>query len=145
MLCQILDYIDPEKEYIKHRLYREHCLQTQDGIYLKDLRIFKNRDLSNLILIDNSAYSYFLQPLNAIPIIPFYDNKQDNELKDLTQYLLNINLNQFRQKDIRDILARSFMLDLVQQYCSVDDAYMAVLKKTNEMGYGYSKGNQMIS
>lgn len=30
-----------------------------------------------MVLIDNAAYSFSLQPQNGIPIINFYDNKQD--------------------------------------------------------------------
>ena len=34
----ILDFIDPDREFISHRLYRQHCVQTEFG-YIKDLRI----------------------------------------------------------------------------------------------------------
>lgn len=36
----ILDYIDPNHEFITHRLYRQHCFLTDEGYYVKDLRIF---------------------------------------------------------------------------------------------------------
>jgi CTD small phosphatase-like protein 2 len=54
----ILDYIDPEKKYIQHRLYREHCIKTTDNVYIKDLSIFKNRDLKDMIIVDNAVYSF---------------------------------------------------------------------------------------
>ena len=28
---EILDYLDPAKELIQHRLYREHCFISQEG------------------------------------------------------------------------------------------------------------------
>lgn len=37
----ILDYIDPKRELFQHRLYRQHCILTSEGHYVKDLRIFK--------------------------------------------------------------------------------------------------------
>jgi CTD small phosphatase-like protein 2 len=37
----ILDYIDPKHELFQHRLYRQHCVLTPEGYYVKDLRIFK--------------------------------------------------------------------------------------------------------
>ena len=40
------------------------------------------------MLVDNAAYSYGLQLGNGIPIIPYYDNKDDTELKSLMGYLL---------------------------------------------------------
>lgn len=46
-------------------------------MYIKDLRIFTNRDLDNIVLIDNAPYSYFFQLENGIPILPFYNSKDD--------------------------------------------------------------------
>ena len=34
-----------------------------------------------------AAYSYCFQPENGVPIIPFYNNKADMELKEVTTYL----------------------------------------------------------
>ena len=39
----ILDYLDPEKKLIEHRLYRNHCT-LEKGFYVKDLRVV-NRNL----------------------------------------------------------------------------------------------------
>ena len=52
-------------------------MTTDDGIHLKDLRIFRDRDLKDLLIIDNAAYSFGFQVENGVPIIPFYDNKND--------------------------------------------------------------------
>ena len=53
----VIDYLDPKGEYISHRLFRESCIQSEDGIYIKDLRVI-NRELSDIILIDNSPISF---------------------------------------------------------------------------------------
>ena len=47
----ILDVLDPKKDYIQHRLYRQHT-QYDDGVYVKDLNIL-GRDLKRTIIIDN--------------------------------------------------------------------------------------------
>lgn len=47
------------------------------GVYTKDLRVIQNRRLEDLILVDNSTYSFILQLQNGIPIIPYYNNKGD--------------------------------------------------------------------
>ena len=54
----IIDYIDPTGTLIQHRLYRDHCIKTTDNVYVKDLRIFKNRDLKDLLIVDNAVYSF---------------------------------------------------------------------------------------
>ena len=35
----ILDYIDPRKELFSYRMYRQHCVETPEGLYVKDLRV----------------------------------------------------------------------------------------------------------
>jgi CTD small phosphatase-like protein 2 len=52
-----LDFIDPDRELIQYRLYRQHCIETDYG-YIKDLRIIANRDLKDMVLVDNSVLSF---------------------------------------------------------------------------------------
>ena len=56
---KILDYLDPERSAISHRIYRESCLVTAENIHIKDLSII-NRPLDKVLLVDNSAYSFCL-------------------------------------------------------------------------------------
>ena len=70
--------IDPERRY--PRLYRQHCIRTKEGIYIKDLRVIRNRQLKDIILVDNAVYSFGFQLSNGIPILPFYYDKEDREL-----------------------------------------------------------------
>ena len=55
---KVLDKLDPKKEIFTKRLFRDSCVVTSKNIYVKDLRIFKNRDLKNIIIIDNSSLSF---------------------------------------------------------------------------------------
>ena len=82
--------IDPEGTLINFRLYREHCFQTDEGIFIKDLRVIRNRDLKDLILVDNSVFSFGFQLDNGIPIIPYFNDPGDQELVYLTQYVLSL-------------------------------------------------------
>eukprot|EP00353_Schmidingerella_taraikaensis_P008644 CAMPEP_0185577010 /NCGR_PEP_ID=MMETSP0434-20130131/7809_1 /TAXON_ID=626734 ORGANISM="Favella taraikaensis, Strain Fe Narragansett Bay" /NCGR_SAMPLE_ID=MMETSP0434 /ASSEMBLY_ACC=CAM_ASM_000379 /LENGTH=65 /DNA_ID=CAMNT_0028194447 /DNA_START=356 /DNA_END=553 /DNA_ORIENTATION=- len=61
-------------------MYREHCFQTEEGIFIKDLRVIKNRDLKDVILVDNSVYSFGFQLDNGVPIIPYFNDPTDQEL-----------------------------------------------------------------
>ena len=67
---------------IRHRLYRESCLYLQ-GLYVKDLSRL-GRDLSQVVIVDNSPASFLLQPDNGIPIKSWFSDTTDCEL----QYLL---------------------------------------------------------
>lgn len=99
----IIDLIDPYKEIFSLRLYRHHCIRKiidNDVYYIKDLRIFRNINIRDLVIIDNSILSFCHQIDNGIPILPFYDNKEDNELFYLTKFLLNI----VHENDLRNII-----------------------------------------
>lgn len=78
----MLDNLDPEKKFISHRIFREHCILGNDNMYIKDLRVI-NRSLSTMVLIDNASYSFCFQLENGIPIIPYYCGKNDYELMGL--------------------------------------------------------------
>ena len=54
----VLDYLDPDKDLIDRRLYRDSCVKTEEGVYIKDLRIIKNRKMKDIVIIDNAVYSF---------------------------------------------------------------------------------------
>ena len=119
---KILEFLDPEHIYFNYRLYQEHCYKftINDKIYFtKNLNIFKNiANLKDIIIVDCSVlgFGFFLE--NGIPIIPFYDYKEDVELTILSYYLVNISSNY----DLRQALKRDMKLDV----------YLEVAKKKNE-------------
>ena len=85
----ILDYIDPKKEYFQFRLYRNACIPIQQRLYIKDLRIIKDYDPSNVILMDNSLYSFMNQPSNGMLVNSFYSNHKDTQLISARNFLIN--------------------------------------------------------
>ena len=62
-------------------------MQTPEGLYVKDLRVIRNRELKDMVLVDNSVYSFAYQIDNGIPIISYYDDPRDEELVHLIGYL----------------------------------------------------------
>lgn len=87
----IIDYLDPTGELIQHRFFRHHTTYIEDqGFFVKDLRIFKNIELSNMLIVDNYVYSFAFQLENGIPIVPFMGDKTDTEMIKLIKYLKHI-------------------------------------------------------
>ena len=89
----VLEFLDPFREFFPLRLYRKNCvkIQSENGpLYIKDLRIIKNVKLKDMIMIDNSVLSFAFHLDNGIPILPYYNNKQDNELLFLRDHLYNL-------------------------------------------------------
>ena len=74
-----------EIERIIQVLTRESCLNIK-GNFVKDLSIF-NKDLKDIIIIDNNPVSYALHKNNGIPILTWIDNPNDNELLKLIPIL----------------------------------------------------------
>ena len=97
----VLNFMDPNNKYFKYRLYRNNCTSVKyEGkeIYIKDLTVFKNIDLKNIIIIDNSVVSFTYQLNNGMPILPYYDSERDNELICLAYYLMRI----YDYEDLRE-------------------------------------------
>jgi len=92
----LLDLLDPHKT-IRARLFRESCVYFE-GSYVKDLSLL-NRDLSQTIIVDNSAASYIFHPENAIDCSSFIDDPSDRELNQIGNFLNGIK----GVKDVRGI------------------------------------------
>ena len=93
----LIPIIDKYK-VIKKVLNREYCTFWK-GLYLKELKII-NKDIKDLIIVDNNPISYALNKDNGIPILTWIDNPNDNELIKLIpilKYLSKIN-------DVRPII-----------------------------------------
>ena len=86
----VIDILDPECKYIKGILFKNHCLETKKGIIIKDLGVIKNREMKNMVIIDNNAHAFALQLDNGIPILEWKGDKNDKELKYIVHYLLEL-------------------------------------------------------
>ena len=67
----VLDYLDEGRQVIQHRLYRQHCVKAAEGMYVKDLRIIEDRNIKDVILVDNSIISFAFNIDNGVPISAF--------------------------------------------------------------------------
>eukprot|EP00571_Detonula_confervacea_P011655 CAMPEP_0172312408 /NCGR_PEP_ID=MMETSP1058-20130122/17422_1 /TAXON_ID=83371 /ORGANISM="Detonula confervacea, Strain CCMP 353" /LENGTH=464 /DNA_ID=CAMNT_0013025853 /DNA_START=321 /DNA_END=1715 /DNA_ORIENTATION=- len=99
---KLLDKIDPEGKFIRHRMFRDSCLPVE-GNFLKDLTIL-GRDLSKAVLVDNSPHAFGYQVDNGIPIESWFDNPHDKELLKLEIFLRSLH----GVEDVRDVVRKTF-------------------------------------
>jgi CTD small phosphatase-like protein 2 len=56
---------------IKEYLSRDYCIQAYKNIFFKDLRIIQSRSLKDMVLLDNSAFSFGSLIDNGVPIMTY--------------------------------------------------------------------------
>eukprot|EP00591_Stephanopyxis_turris_P003702 CAMPEP_0195523636 /NCGR_PEP_ID=MMETSP0794_2-20130614/22940_1 /TAXON_ID=515487 /ORGANISM="Stephanopyxis turris, Strain CCMP 815" /LENGTH=509 /DNA_ID=CAMNT_0040653671 /DNA_START=139 /DNA_END=1668 /DNA_ORIENTATION=+ len=101
---ELLDRIDPQGTYIKHRMFRESCLPVE-GNYLKDLNVLgPSRSMEKMVLVDNSPHAFGYQVDNGIPIESWFDDPHDNELLKLEAFLQTLH----GVKDVREMVREKF-------------------------------------
>ena len=115
----VIDHIDPSNELIHWRLYRDSCIEV-DGVLIKDLRILLDRELKDLIIVDNSAYSFAYQVNNGIPIVTWIDDPCDRELFNLGDFLCGLaNIDDVRVVLKQVFRMESFYEDYAREYLGV--------------------------
>ncbi|EAS03648.3 NLI interacting factor-like phosphatase (macronuclear) [Tetrahymena thermophila SB210] len=140
----VLQKLDPENKIFSHKFYRECCIEFQipnplqnqgsKKSYLKDLRIFQNRKLENVILVDNSPLSYLNQVSNGIPILDYCNNnKNDEELLHLCTYLKTL----INVTDVRESIKQKFFLKQYKAFQNIESLQQYILQE-----YSNSSTNQ---
>ena len=80
------ELLDKKKEIFADVLHRDHCIPN-NGCMVKDLRVISNRDLKNIILVDDSLVSFCMQLSNGILISSYSGNDKDVQLRLLAKFL----------------------------------------------------------
>nr|XP_059878156.1 CTD small phosphatase-like protein isoform X2 [Delphinus delphis] len=105
----IHQYADPVADLLdrwgvfRARLFRESCVFHR-GNYVKDLSRL-GRELSKVIIVDNSPASYIFHPENAVPVQSWFDDMTDTELLDLIPFFEGLS----QEDDVYSMLHRLCM------------------------------------
>lgn len=98
--------LDPDNQIFKGILSRSHCLKTKHSFFIKDLRIIQNREMKDIIIVDNLIHSFAFQLDNGIPIVPWKGDRNDKELKFLLDFLIELSF----LADVREGIRQRFQL-----------------------------------
>jgi CTD small phosphatase-like protein 2 len=101
---QVLKALDPYNR-LKYRFYRDCCTEM-NGNYIKDLRVL-GRDLSQVIIIDNSEIAFSFQPENGILIKSWFSDQTDRELDSIQSFLMSLS----ECEDVRPALRKNCSLN----------------------------------
>lgn len=110
----ILNILDPNKTIFSFRLCRESCIKLGHA-YIKDLRIITDRSMANIVILDNSIYSYANQLSNGVLINSFYNNHNDRELINIIGYLTEFLV---KSDDIRFVNEQVFRFQTILEEIS---------------------------
>ena len=79
---------------------------------IKDLRLLGNRQLKNIVIVDNLVHSFGIHLENGIPILEYHGQDNDEELKHLQKYLVRLS----KAKDIRAYNKKYLKLHLLDRF-----------------------------
>ena len=99
---KLMDYIDPGRKLVKYRLFRDSCVNIGEN-YIKDLSIL-GRDPNKIVIVDNAPQAYGYQLSNGIPIRSWYEDKNDNELARVMEFLETL----IGKDDVRPLVDSQF-------------------------------------
>lgn len=116
-LMKILDH----GNFCSYHLFREHCT-FYNGIFVKDMSQLGRR-MQDIMIIDNSPSCYLFQPENALPILSWYDDKDDQYLYDYIPLLKEL-------ADVDDV--RPFIMASVKENVLDIEKALQLLKAYKE-------------
>eukprot|EP01016_Furgasonia_blochmanni_P036384 TRINITY_DN4152_c0_g1_i1.p1 TRINITY_DN4152_c0_g1~~TRINITY_DN4152_c0_g1_i1.p1 ORF type:complete len:332 (-),score=29.19 TRINITY_DN4152_c0_g1_i1:242-1237(-) len=86
----LLQFFDPLRTYVSALIHESQCLITKNNIAVKDLRVFRNRSLDRMILVDSAHKPFPIQLSNFVPLSTWERDEDDCELIYLMRYLQDV-------------------------------------------------------
>jgi len=101
----VLRHLDPH-QFVCKLLTRDSCSYTTHGHLVKDLRVFGQKRLADVVLVDNTLRCCFPQLDNGVPVLSFLNDPRDSELEELAAFLVSLS----QQADVSQFLRGCFRL-----------------------------------
>ena len=145
----LLDIID-RNHNCSCRLFREHCSMV--GItYIKDLKKL-GRDLKDIIIVDNSPLSYSLNHENGLPILTWFNDKNDRELYKITpilEFLSNVyDVREYiKQIVLNDAISYDNAIKVIENFSKSkhDDSNMKLIEEIIYNKNNYNNSNTKLN
>ncbi len=83
----ILQLLDPTSTLISGLAAQSQCVLLPSGHWVKDLRVFADRCVDEMIIADDNVFSFAFNLDNGIPVAEFRGDMGDDELTFLIDYL----------------------------------------------------------
>ena len=98
----IIKNIEKKEKFFEHILYREHVTYDDNGNFFKNLNLL-NRDVKNILIVDDNSKNFKYHKSNGICIKPFYGDLNNDKitLKILGNILFKIRYDADLTGDIR--------------------------------------------
>ena len=118
----LLDILDKDN-ICSFRLFREHC-SMMGMTYIKDLNKL-GRNLKDVIIVDNSPLSYSFNKENGIPILTWFNDKNDKELDYLLPILEFLSIVDDVRIFIKDIIINDTInylnaINIIKNYSEIN-------------------------
>lgn len=103
---KVLNKIDINARYIKNIISRDHCTKINNN-FIKDFRVIANKGISkdDIVMLDNKVISYAYNIFQGVPILPYYDDPDDTELKNVVPFLVQL---ANKNNNIRSVLKERY-------------------------------------
>ena len=111
---EIINQLDPKREFFSYVLTRKHCIPMPNGGFLKRLSNIQGREPRNMLLVDDNEEQTTENSDQSIPILPLTlgELEEDTELEGLLILLKDLS----EAQDVRQLIRELKMTALTEPH-----------------------------
>lgn len=115
---KLIEIIEKDGPLFTACFYRSESTELstmRETFFVLDFTVFENINMEESLLVDSSLVHFAFQLGNGIPVLPFYDNTNDTELKILIKFLMSVS----EDETLKDFCRKN--LELENQYEEINE------------------------